>query len=85
MESFDSRFAAWAEDLVPGLPDPGRVVKGRILYRAAEDAKAAARKPGLRGDTMDVDPGADLGDLVSLDALDRDDTSKSLMPMEIER
>lgn len=83
MKPFHSRFARWAQDLAPGLPDPSRVVRERILYRAAEDAKAATRPLGLLGDEMDVDLGPDSGDLVSLDALDRDDDHP--MPMEIGR
>lgn len=47
-------FRKWFEDLYPGLPNPGRVVRERIIYRSAEGKKK--RKPGgFQGDDMDVD------------------------------
>jgi len=55
MDPLDRVFASWTRDLAPGLPDRGRVVGERILYRAAEDSAATRCPRGFQGDEMEVD------------------------------
>lgn len=46
-------FAPWSEDLAPGIPEPSRIARDRILYRAAEERPR--RTPAFPGDSMNVD------------------------------
>jgi hypothetical protein len=54
VEQLNRLFGEYTADLAPGIPDPGRVVKERILYRSARE-KSQLPMGSFRGDSMDVD------------------------------
>lgn len=54
MEQLNRLFGEYTADLAPGIPDPGRVVMERILYRSAQENSQLPLR-NFRGDSMDVD------------------------------
>ena len=46
-------FVPWLEDVAPGIPEPSRIARDKILYRSAEERPR--RTPAFSGDSMDVD------------------------------
>lgn len=54
MDALQRLFGAMLKDLAPGIRDPGKVIRDRLIYRSAEQQAAAKQKP-VKAGSMAID------------------------------
>ena len=54
MEPVERIFGNWMKNLAPGIPNPSKIIRAKILYRSARE-KPRPGAGGFPGDNMEVD------------------------------